>query len=461
MENKLAKGPTTLADYTYAEDSLGNITQIHDAVTATFNRDFAYDDLNRLTTANSGTGLWGTAAGNGYAYDKMGNVTSVTLGTSRTASFVYSGTLPKLTSVTETGLGTRSVTYDSAANETQVGTGTLTYSTRNFLKAADSLTYGYDGKGLRTTVTQGSNKRYFFYSPEMSLLEETSLARTPTAAGGYDEIWFNGHPVAEEDGGTHWTFTDHLGTPFIQTDSTGNFPPFWRAEYEPYGRVFSLRGITNQHAPMRLPGQEAEELNVSTDGNGTTERFYNVFRWYRPRWGRYSQADPIGFYRYTEINLYRYASDSPLEVTDPLGKDVVTAVGVDATFFLARCSVQVFSEARRLGSQPGVGPRWAHCWASCQLVKRCGSPGFARMLGFGKEVADVGRCFFDVLTGHPSTTPACSSAFQPSDFADNAFGRGCPTDKPCEDRCKPLRGVPDAPPGPFYGFGQRRGDGGW
>jgi hypothetical protein len=52
--------------------------------------------------------------------DKMGNVTSVTLGTSRTASFVYSGTLPKLTAVTETGFGTRNVSYDNAGNELTV-----------------------------------------------------------------------------------------------------------------------------------------------------------------------------------------------------------------------------------------------------------------------------------------------------------------------------------------------------
>src|SRR5262249_55941870 len=53
--NKLTKGATTIASYTYREDGVGNITQIHDAVSSTYNRDFGYDDLNRLTSANSGT----------------------------------------------------------------------------------------------------------------------------------------------------------------------------------------------------------------------------------------------------------------------------------------------------------------------------------------------------------------------------------------------------------------------
>jgi RHS repeat-associated protein len=315
--NKLTNGAATLASYSYTPDALGNITQIADLNDATFNRDFAYDDLNRLTAANSGTNLWGTAAGNGYTYDKMGNMLTLTLGTARTASFSYSGIKPKLTSVTESDLGTRAVTYDAAGNEKKIGTApNQTYSTRNYLKMADSLTFGYDGQGLRTTVTQGTNKRYFFYTPEMSLLAESTLAPSPIAVGGYDQIWFNGHPVAEEDGGTHWTFTDHLGTPLMQTDSTGMLPAYWRAEYEPYGRVFKLR-TGNQHAPLRLPGQESEELNVSGDGNGTTERFYNIFRWYRPRWGRYTQADPLE--SAANPHPFSYSMSSPLRVIDPLG----------------------------------------------------------------------------------------------------------------------------------------------
>jgi RHS repeat-associated protein len=331
-ENKLALGGTTIADYTYQEDSLGNITQVHDAINSAYNRDFSYDDLNRLTTANSGSSLWGTAPGNGYAYDKMGNMTSLQLGTSSTATFAYSGTLPKLSSTTETGFGTRSVAYDSAGNETAVGTGSFTYSTRNSLVTGDSLAYTYDGNGLRTIVQDSSgNKKYFFYSPEKNLLEETSLAPNPIPAGGYDYVWFGGHPMAEEDGGKHWMFTDHLGTPSILTDSTGGV--FWRAEYEPYGKVFSLRTGTNQHQVLRLPGQEAEEMSpLSSGGNGATERWYNVFRWYRRRWGRYTQVDPIARAEESDpvlqpanvdpevlTNLYPYVRGNPTGYMDPLG----------------------------------------------------------------------------------------------------------------------------------------------
>ena len=61
LENKLTGPAGMIADYNYAEDASGNITQIHDAVDPTYNRDFAYDDLNRLTSATTGSSLWGSA----------------------------------------------------------------------------------------------------------------------------------------------------------------------------------------------------------------------------------------------------------------------------------------------------------------------------------------------------------------------------------------------------------------
>jgi RHS repeat-associated protein len=152
----------------------------------------------------------------------------------------------------------------------------------------------------------------------MSLMAETELTTNPGApAVLYEYIWFNGQPVAQIDAGpvTHWTFTDHLGTPLIQTDTAGAI--YWRAEHEPYGKIFALR-TADQHQPLRLPGQEAEQLNLGP--NGATERSYNIFRWYKNGWGRYTQPDPIKA-TLPEMPLltYAYAGDSPLRFTDPDG----------------------------------------------------------------------------------------------------------------------------------------------
>jgi RHS repeat-associated protein len=169
----------------------------------------------------------------------------------------------------------------------------------------------------RPKTAAPSGTRFSFYSPEMNLLAETELKTPPlTQPPGivYEYIWFGGIPVAQVDTGTvtHWTFTDHLGTPIIQTDSNGTM--YWQAEYEPYGKVWALR-TADQHQPLRLPGQEAEQLNLGA--NGATERFYNVFRWYRYGWGRYNQADPIGLD--AGVNVFAYTFENPVVGYDPSG----------------------------------------------------------------------------------------------------------------------------------------------
>jgi RHS repeat-associated protein len=192
----------------------------------------------------------------------------------------------------------------------------------------------------------------------MNLMAETELRTTTgTPAIAYEYVWFNGHPAAQIDFGTttHWTFTDHLGTPLLQTDSGGN--TYWRAEYEPYGKIFALR-TGDQHQPLRLPGQEAEQLNLLP--NGATERSYNVFRWYRPGWGRYTQPDPISQPRFLfetggvsppfaskdGTSLFAYVSGNPMRYSDPLGLARV-----------ANCGCKPVPASGNPGPGQGTGPQ--------------------------------------------------------------------------------------------------------
>jgi RHS repeat-associated protein len=119
-------------------------------------------------------------------------------------------------------------------------------------------------------------------------------------------------PGARQDvsGETRWTFTDHLGTPLLQTSAQQGI--VWRAEHEPYGQVYALRA-QDLHQPLRLPGQEAEQLNAGA--NGATGRSYNVNRWYEPSLGRYTSADPMS----SGLDAYSYAAQRPLDQLDPLG----------------------------------------------------------------------------------------------------------------------------------------------
>ncbi|HYH09201.1 MAG TPA: DUF6531 domain-containing protein, partial [Thermoanaerobaculia bacterium] len=143
-------GPNgVIASYDYAHDPAGNVTQIHDVVDPRYNRNFGYDDLNRLTSATSGSMLWGSGS---YTYDAMGNLKQQTLGSTTTA-FAYHGTTPKITSVTAGGIS-QAVTYDTAGNELQSGPATASYSPRNHMQSRAGMRYSYDGRGVRTVSTR-------------------------------------------------------------------------------------------------------------------------------------------------------------------------------------------------------------------------------------------------------------------------------------------------------------------
>jgi RHS repeat-associated protein len=153
--------------------------------------------------------------------------------------------------------------------------------------------------------------QYFFYSPEKNLLSHTAIhAGGGRPAVSTDYIWFGGMPVAEETlapAATHFTFSDYLGTPFMQADLSGTVT--WRVEYEPFGDVWSARAGDIAAQRLRFPGQEYDEQ--------TPERAYNIFRWYRQGWGRYSQSDPLG--RAGDRHAYTYGNGNPLVYLDALG----------------------------------------------------------------------------------------------------------------------------------------------
>ena len=124
-------------------------------------------------------------------------------------------------------------------------------------------------------------------------------------------------PWPQIDGGTttHWTVSDPMRTTFLQTNAAGAV--YWQADYDPYGSVYALR-TPDAHQPLRFAGQEAQELTGTAGANGDSRRFYNRYRWYRPKWGRYTQPDPLGSSA-DLLNLYAYARANPSSFVDPWG----------------------------------------------------------------------------------------------------------------------------------------------
>ena len=320
QENKLVASGRTLVDQVYSADAIGNITAVSDMLDSGYSRSFGYDDLNRLTTANSGSKLWGTASGNGYAYDAMGNMLSSHLSASRTVGFSYqpgyrgSAGLPLLSAVTDSN-GTHPITNDPVGSQTSDSVDTMAYGARELMGSAlpNLASYAYDGFRRRVqTQTPTGLQRVSLYDMADRLLAESSSA-SPSSIS-YDYVWFGDRPVAELDTATtHWTVADHLGTPFLQTENTGAVS--WQAEYEPYGTVYALRA-GDVHQPLRLPGQEVQQFD--TGAAGIIPMSYNGARWYQPTWGRYTQSDPL--HLGGGMNLFGYANSRPLNLADPSGE---------------------------------------------------------------------------------------------------------------------------------------------
>jgi RHS repeat-associated protein len=160
------------------------------------------------------------------------------------------------------------------------------------------------------TNSEGSARRHSLYTPELQLLAETEITTSATPAVAYEYIWFAGQPLAQiatATGAIQWYFNDHLGTPILQTD--GDAGVVWRVEYDPYGTVFSYRTGPDQRQPLRFPGQESAADDLS----------YNIFRWYRSGWGRYTQGDPRFEYDSRDAHEYAYVDLNPTRWIDPVG----------------------------------------------------------------------------------------------------------------------------------------------
>jgi RHS repeat-associated protein len=416
------------------EDSVGNITGITDALNAGYNRTFAYDDLNRLGTANSGTALWGSATGNGYTYDAMGNMLGLKLGTSRTVTFNYraggvgSTGLPQLASVTENG-AVRNVSYDAIGSELGDGRNTFTYGARELLGAnlPNVQSYAYDGfrRRVQSQLPNG-NQRASFFDPADRLLAETaqSVASPPAL---YDYVWFGDRPVAQLDGtATHWTYADHLGTPLLQTEANGTVS--WQAEHEPYGSVWVLRS-GDVHQPLRFPGQSSEQFDAGA--NGLTELNYNNARWYRPGWGRYASADPIG--SVGGLNLFEYGLDNPLSRSDFAGLAPAKRPYDDPYCVALRETIQnIFDRINRRTGQHDENLGQLPERAPGDVAKPSGSRfGHRILINMDKALLAQRRAEYDANCDDPSGPLSC-----PATLPTRARGRTAPPPEP-PDRFSP------------------------
>jgi RHS repeat-associated protein len=283
------KGLTTVDDYQYQLNPVGNVTQITEPAGT---HAFVYDAVDRLTAATHPS-----LPSESYEYSAVGNRTS----SHRTTTYSYQTTNKLLTA------GQTSYTYDANGNLTSKtdGVGTWLYGwdyenrlTQVTRPDGQVITYKYDALGRRIERGKGSAWTRFSYDGEDVALD--------TASDGTTVEYVNGLALDEKllrraGGATQYFAIDHLGSTRALTDASGAVVE--RQSYDSFGD-----GAGSAITRYGYTGREAD-----TD----TGLLYYRARWYDPQTGRFISEDPIGFDG--GINWYAYVENNPANLVDPSG----------------------------------------------------------------------------------------------------------------------------------------------
>jgi RHS repeat-associated protein len=181
MTNVTATGTAgALENLTYTLDNADNVTAIADTVSAANDQTLGYDVINRLTSATSGTGGYGSFA---WILDKVGNRTSQTAGAT-TTTYAYTAGSNRLASITS-GTTVTPVATNANGNITSIppanasAPATFAYNVANRLSSvtgsptAASFVYDDWGRRFSKTDTGGSTTTYA-YGATGTLLEEAT-----------------------------------------------------------------------------------------------------------------------------------------------------------------------------------------------------------------------------------------------------------------------------------------------
>jgi RHS repeat-associated protein len=385
-------------DYTFSYDAMGRFEKIfitnssqlfqyqYDAASNEIERDNVYiqnwvkqiyprDDLNRMSYLDVKKGA-NTLGHEGYVYDSMDRLRSVTREDNKADSFTYylDGELNTAqynttrsvnyaldragnrTSVTDNVNGNKTYT-PNALNQYSTVTGstitngnehevasfngvTYTYINDERLKQAsapsNTYTLTYDALGRCVKRTLNGTTTYYVYDGEKPILEYNASG---TRVGfnlygkGIDEILERG--AYGTDNAWHWSFfqQDHEGSVTHLTDTSGNIIERYRYDAlggpAIYAANWTVRSATIYDNRFLFTGREYAATYRSTY-NVPAFKFYEYrARGYNPTLGRFMSEDPKLFDA-GDYNLFRYCHNDPLDMTDPMGLDAILLVQPDA-----------------------------------------------------------------------------------------------------------------------------------
>jgi len=302
-------------NYTY--DSRDQLTGANHADVANPDETYAYDATgNRTASSLHGAG-YKTGVGNridsdgtyNYSYNDVGNmVRRVTIASGAVREFGYDHR-NRLVQVTDrpsaAGIATQIVkyTYDLMNRRIAMNVdktpgdaidGVITY----FVNDGDNVIADLidsDGSGPASPV---KSMRYL-HGPAVDQV----LAQESSASD------------------VQWMLTDHLGTVRDLVNNGGQVVN--HIKYDSYGNVISESN----------PALDTRYKYTGREFDAETGLQYNRARYYDAAIGRFISEDPIGF-EAGDVNIHRYVTNRPVDLTDPTGKNPLVPIGIGLSFLI-------------------------------------------------------------------------------------------------------------------------------
>lgn len=318
----------------YRYDGSGNVWKAGSAA-------YEYDSLSRLTrgTVFPGAHGGGTAHTQSYTYDDYGNITGITT----------QGSLV----VTPTTVATNrlsAASYDAAGNLTAWSGNGYEYDAfhqmRRYVTGAEDWRYLYTAGDERfwSYRTGGNGSLWTLRDLDSQLLREyqSHLGWAHYRDYVYREgaLLASATSPAAGNAVTH-LHADHLGTPRLVTDATGNPATASFHTYYPFGQEIAGTFSTAYTDRLRFTGHERDLLNPAGQGDDLD---YMHARHYSPVHGRFLSTDRadiislqfgdaqdrnrlLEFQRQPQgWNRFGYTKGNPLKYVDPNGESAVLAI---------------------------------------------------------------------------------------------------------------------------------------
>lgn len=202
--------------------------------------------------------------------------------------------------------------YDAAGNVVANGTAHYSFDAENRLASAGGMTYTYDADGNRVEKSSGSTGTLYWYGSP-GIIAESDLSGNIQ----HEYVFFNGKRVARIDqpgSSVHYYLSDHLGSTSMVVSSLGAIEE--ESDYSPFGSQYLVSGSAANH--YKFTGKERDN-ETGLDLMGA--------RYYGSALGRFITTDPlyIEMHRLADpqsLNLYAYARNNPITLSDPTGLDV-------------------------------------------------------------------------------------------------------------------------------------------